>query len=65
MLLLALTSAERGSESAAHDLRFRKHHPEGVEFNLPKLTKSVRVGKQLKASLHASFPQEKTLCPCE
>ena len=64
-MLLALTSAERGSELAAHDLRFRKYHPEGVEFNLPELTKSVRVGKNLKVSFHASFLQDKTLCPCE
>jgi len=35
VVLLALTSADRGSELAAHDLRFRKFHPEGVEFNLP------------------------------
>ena len=45
VVLLVLTSADRGSELAAHDLRFRKFHPEGVEFNLPELTKSVRVGK--------------------
>ena len=48
VLLLALTSAERGSELAAHDLRFKKYHPEGAEFNLPELTKSVGVGKSLK-----------------
>ena len=65
VVLLALTSADRGSELAAHDLRFRKFHPEGVEFNLPELTKSVRVGKNLKSSFHASFPQDKLLCPCE
>ena len=59
VLLLALTSAERGSELAAHDLRFKKSHPEGVTFNLPELTKSIRVGKNLKVSFHASFPQDK------
>ena len=63
VLLLALTSAERGSELAAHVLRFKKCHPEGVEFNLPELTKSVCVGKNLKVSFHASFPQDKLLCP--
>ena len=65
VLLLALTSAERGSELAAHDLRFKRYHPEGVEFNLPELTKSVRVGKNVKVSFHASFPQDKLLCLCE
>ena len=65
LLLLALTSAERGSELAAHDLRFKKYYPDGVEFKLPELTKSVRVGKNLKVSFHASFPQDNLLCPCE
>ena len=66
VLLLTLTSAECGSELAAHDLRFKKiYHPEGIEFNLPELTKSVRVGKNLKVSFHASFPQDKLLCACE
>lgn len=65
VILLALTSAELGSELAAHDLRFRRYHPEGVEFNLLELTKSVRVEKHIKISFHASFPQDKTLCPCK
>ena len=43
MVLFALASAGHGSELAAHDLGFWKFHPEGVEFNLPELTKSVRV----------------------
>ena len=37
--LLAITSAERGSELIAHDLRLRRFHPEGVSFNRPELTK--------------------------
>ena len=65
VVLLALTSADQGSELAAHDLRFRKFHPEGAEFNLSELTKSVHVGKNLKSSFHSSFPQDKLLCPCE
>ena len=64
-LLFALISAERGSELVAHGLRFKKSHPEGVEFHLPELTKSIRVGKNLKVSFHASFPFDKRLCPCE
>ena len=65
MVLLVLTSADHGSKLAVHDLRFRKFFPEGVQFNPPELTKSVRVGKNLKFSFHASFPQDKLLCPCE
>ena len=64
-MLLALTSAERSSELAAHDLRFRRFYPEGVVFNLPRLTKSVRSGKNLKQSFHASFPEDKNLCVVE
>lgn len=43
-ILFMLTSAERSSEVQAHDLRFRKFLPEGVLFNLPELTKVVRLG---------------------
>lgn len=64
-MLLALTSAERSSELAAHDLRFRRFYPEGVVFNLPCLTKSIRTGKNLKQSFHASFPEDKNLCVVE
>ena len=64
-MLLALTSAERSSELAAHDLRFRSFYPEGVVFNLPCLTKSFRSGKNLKQSFHASFPEDKNLCVVE
>ena len=65
VVLLALTSADLSSELAAHDLRFRNFHPDGVQFNLPELTKSVRVGKNLKSSFRVIFPQDKLLCPCE
>ena len=65
VVLLGLASASHGSELAAHDLRFCKFHPEGVDFNLPELTKSVHVGKNLKSSFHVSFPQDKLLCPCQ
>ena len=41
VVLLALTSADRGSELAGNDLRFRRFHPEGIEFNLPELTNSL------------------------
>ena len=61
--LLAITSAERGSELVAHYLRFKHFHPEGVSFNLPELTKTVRVGKPLTSFFHSSFPETKLLCP--
>ena len=48
VVLLALTSAERGSELAAHDLRFRCFYPEGVSFTLPQLTKNHILGILLK-----------------
>ena len=62
--LLTITSAERGSELIAHDLRFKRFHPEGVSLNFPELTKTVRVGKPLRTSFHSSFPENKLLCPC-
>ena len=55
--LLAITSAEMGSELVAHDLRFKRSHPEGVSFNLPERTEGVRVGKPLKTSFHSSFQE--------
>ena len=61
-MLLALASAERSSELAALDLCFRCFYPEGVVFNLTYLTKSVRSGKKLKQSFHASFPEDQNLC---
>ena len=57
VVLLALASAERGSELIAHDLRFRRFHPEGVSFNLPELTKGVRVGKRSILKVHTSGPR--------
>ena len=65
VVLLALTSAERGSELAAHDLRFRRFYPEGVSFTLPQLTKKSCVGNPTKTSFHASLPCNARLCPIE
>ena len=56
-LLLTLTSAERGSALVAHDLRFMKYHPEGVEFNLSKFNKSFRVGTSLRYPSMPAFPR--------
>ena len=47
----------------AHDLRFRKFLPEGVVFNLPELTKVVRLGQPLKVSFHPAFAEVKAFMP--
>ena len=60
--LLALTAPDRASGLAARDLCFRYFHPEGVEFNLPELAKTVKPGESLKRCFHASFPDNKALC---
>ena len=41
VVLLALTSAKRGSELAANDFQFKRFFPEGVCFTLPELTKKI------------------------
>jgi len=61
VVLLALTSADRSSELAAHDLKFRKFHPEGVEFNLPELTKSVRLGKKSQILFSCEPPSKQAV----
>ena len=53
---------ERVSEVVAHDLRYRRFHPEGVTFALPDLTKKSRAGQDLKTSFHASFDENHNLC---
>ena len=60
--LLALTAPDRASSLAAHDLRFRYFHPEGVQFKLPELTKTARQGQNPKYCFHASFPKNKHFC---
>lgn len=63
--LLALTAPDRASGLAARDLRFRFFYPEGVQFKLPELTKTVRPGQELKTCFHASFPENEHLCVCK
>lgn len=45
----------------AHDLRFRRFHPEAVSFNLPALTSRVPVGKSLKTSFYVNFPENELI----
>jgi len=65
VVVLVLTSADRGSEFAAHDLRFRRFYPKGVCFTLPHLTKESCIGNPAKTSFHASLPSNTKLCPIE
>ena len=61
--LLALTAPDRSSDLAKKDLRFRVYHPEGVSFRLPGLSKTSKPGDSPKSSFHASFGEDKDLCP--
>ena len=61
--LLALTAPDRSSDLAKKDLRFRVYHPEGVSFLLPGLSKTSKPGDSPKSSFHASFGEDKDLCP--
>jgi hypothetical protein len=61
--LLARTAPDRSSDLAKKDLRFRVYHPEGVSFKLPGLSKTSKPGDSPKSSFHASFGEDKDLCP--
>ena len=61
--LLALTAPDRSSDLAKKDLRFRVYYPEGVSFRLPGLSKTSKPGDSPKSSFHASFGEDKDLCP--
>ena len=61
--LLALTAPDRSSDLAKKDLRFRVYYPEGVSFRLPGLSKTSKPGDSPKSSFHASFEEDKDLCP--
>ncbi|CAB4008478.1 Hypothetical predicted protein [Paramuricea clavata] len=57
------TTLDRSSDLAKKDLRFRIYHPEGVFFKLPGLSKTSKPGDSPKSSFHASFGEDKDLCP--
>ena len=63
-MLLSMAVPGQCSELAARDLRFRRFFPEGVVFNLPVLTKTVRTGEVLKSCFHARFNEDLNLRPC-
>ena len=58
-ILLALTAPERSSELQLLDTRFMRLHPEGVEFQLPGLTKT---SSEISSVFFAKFEQDHKLC---
>ena len=63
--LLGLTAPDRSSDLAKRDLRWRTFHPEGVSFSLSGLSKTSKPGDLPKTRFHASFKEDKDLCPVE
>ena len=61
-VLFALANADRSSDLAALDLRFRTYQGNGVRFIIPGLTKTRRSGPP-KEAFYASFPEEVAICP--
>ena len=58
-MLLALTAPKRSSELQLLDTRFMRLHPEGVEFQLPGLTKT---SSEISSVFFARFEQDHNLC---
>ena len=58
-MLLALTAPKRSSELQLLDTRFMRLHPEGVEFQLPGLTKT---SSEISTVFLAKFEQDHNLC---
>lgn len=61
-MLFALSNADRCSELASLDLRFRSVTSEGVRFVIPGLTKTRRSGPP-KEAYYPSFTEDRRLCP--
>ena len=58
-MLLALTAPKRSSELQVLDIRFMRVHPEGVEFQLPGLTKT---SSEISTVFFARFEKDHKLC---
>ena len=61
-MLMALANADRCSDLAALDLRYRSFQVDGVKFIITGLTKTRRSGPPLEA-FYPSFNSNPTLCP--
>lgn len=61
-MLMALVDANRTSELAALDLRFKSSSPEGVSFTLAALTKKRMVGAPPRRLFFGGFPHDRSLC---
>ena len=61
-MLLALSGSKRQSDLRALDIRFKKHIPERVTFQLATLTKT-RSSKNFVEFFFPSFTYNKKLCP--
>ena len=61
-MLFALSNADRCSELASLDLRFRSVTREGVRFVIPGLTKTRKSGPP-KEAFYPSFTEDRRLCP--
>lgn len=63
VVLLALANADRSSDLQALDLTYCTFSVEGVEFDIPGLTKTRRVGHPPRVVIYAEFPDDLRLCP--
>ena len=61
-MLMELSNADRCSELASLNLRFRSYLREGGKFVIPGLTKTRRSGPP-KEVLYPSCPEDEKLCP--
>ena len=63
-MLMALSNADRCSDLAALDLRYRFSQPNGEKFIIPGLTKTRRTGPPIE-SFYPSFEDDLRLCPVQ
>lgn len=61
-MLMALVGANRSSELAALDLRFRQVTPFGVSFKMPTLLKKRAPGAPPKEIFFGAYEEDKDLC---
>ena len=59
---MALVDANRTSELAALDIRYRRFKPEGVYFMLASLTNKRMTGKPPKEVFFGAYPPNSQLC---